>query len=299
MPSAVDILQEKRLKAEGEVKTPGQIVEEQIDEIDKGLPGKKEKVETKKVEVEDNPDDNQDDDDIPPGEEEDEDLDEQELKEARMLYKTLKSKPDEARGLIADLANRMGMPLAKIETKKEEKQVKKILTDRLKDALGPELGFIAEKIGPIFEEALEEERHGLVAVQQAVEVQQLTKESETALSKLAKETNGLSRKFESKMVQLMDKFPSSPEISTEEYIRGIAAIAMGSKLQQVATSKVTGKINRNANDVPGRLASKGSGAQEEPSRVQVPDKKLGTRGAVLFALSQLQNDRMPKAGNRK
>lgn len=299
MPSAVDILQEKRLKAEGEVKTPEQIVEEQIDEIDKGLPGKKEKVETKKVEVEDNPDDNQDDDDIPPGEEEDEDLDEQELKEARMLYKTLKSKPDEARGLIADLANRMGMPLAKIETKKEEKQVKKILTDRLKDALGPELGFIAEKIGPIFEEALEEERHGLVAVQQAVEVQQLTKESETALSKLAKETNGLSRKFESKMVQLMDKFPSSPEISTEEYIRGIAAIAMGSKLQQVATSKVTGKINRNANDVPGRLASKGSGAQEEPSRVQVPDKKLGTRGAVLFALSQLQNDRMPKAGNRK
>lgn len=299
MPSAVDILQEKRLKAEGEVKTPEQIVEEQIDEIDKGLPGKKEKVETKKVEVEDNPDDNPDDDDIPPGEEEDEDLDEQELKEARMLYKTLKSKPDEARGLIADLANRMGMPLAKIETKKEEKQVKKILTDRLKDALGPELGFIAEKIGPIFEEALEEERHGLVAVQQAVEVQQLTKESETALSKLAKETNGLSRKFESKMVQLMDKFPSSPEISTEEYIRGIAAIAMGSKLQQVATSKVTGKINRNANDVPGRLASKGSGAQEEPSRVQVPDKKLGTRGAVLFALSQLQNDRMPKAGNRK
>ena len=293
MPSAVDILQEKRLKAEGEIKTPEQIVEEQIEEIDKGLPSKKVETKGKEVVTEDPIEEDEEE------EEEEDELDEQELKEARMLYKTLKSKPDEARGLIADLANRMGMPLAKVETKAEEKKVKKILTDRLKDALGPELSFIAEKIGPIFEEALEEERQGLVQVHQKLEIDKLTKESEHTLQKLRKETNGLSKQYEGKMVQLMDKFPSSPEISTEEYIRGIAAIAMGSKLQQVATSKVTGKINRNANDVPGRLASKGSGATEEPSVMKVPDKKLGTRGAVLFALSHLQNDRMPKAGNRK
>lgn len=295
MANAVDILQAKRAKEEGTTPSPDEIVAQQIDEIDKGLPGKK--VESPKVEVPDDEEDNDIESDDEPLEE-DEELDEQQLKEARMLYRALQ-KPDEARGLVADLANRLGLPLAKIETKKEEKEVKKILTDRLKEALGPELSFIAEKIGPIFEEALEEERQGLVQVHQTLEVQQLTKESESALNKLAKETNGLSRKFEAKMVQLMDKFPSSPEVSTEEYIRGIAAIAMGNKLVQQATTKVTSKINRNANDVPGRLASKGSGTQEEPSVRTVPDKKLGARGSVLFALSQLQNDRMPKAGNRK
>src|SRR5208282_1445433 len=110
MPSAVDILQEKRLKAEGETKSPDQIVADQIDEIDKGLPPKK--VETKKSDNTDDSSDDQDDiadDDASDNDDGEEDLDEQELKEARMLYKTLKSKPDEARGLIADLANRMGL----------------------------------------------------------------------------------------------------------------------------------------------------------------------------------------------
>ena len=298
MPSAVDILQAKRVKDGDTIQEPASVVEQEIAEIDEKLtkPPKKETV----VVVEDpSPDDDDDDDDdqLPPGED-DEELDEQQLKEARNLYKTLRSGNDQARGLIADLANRMGLPLAQVTTKTEVKEVKKAITDRLKEALGTELGFLAEKIGPVLEQAIAEERQGVAEIQNTLEVQQLTRESETTLNKLAKETNGLSRKYEAKMVQLMDRFPASTDISTEEYIRGIAQIAMGDKLVQRATNKAVQTMVRNSKNAPERLAGKGTGVQEE-TKTQVPDKKLGIKGAVAFALGQLSDNRMPTARNRK
>ena len=301
MPSAVDILQAKRVKEGDTIQEPASIVEQEIAEIDEKLT--KKKVTTKVEETPDSDDssDEQDviaDDDASDSDSGEDDLDEQQLKEARNLYKTLRSGNDQARGLIADLANRMGLPLAQVTTKTEVKEVKKAITDRLKEALGTELGFLAEKIGPVLEQAIAEERQGVAEIQNTLEVQQLTRESETTLNKLAKETNGLSRKYEAKMVQLMDRFPASTDISTEEYIRGIAQIAMGDKLVQRATNKAVQTMVRNSKNAPERLAGKGTGVQEETARV-VPDKKLGIKGAVAFALGQLSDNRMPTARNRK
>lgn len=300
MANAVDILQEKRAKAEGVV-NPQTEIEKVIDEVD----GKVKIKTPAKVEIEDSPledeevdevideaiDENLDEDEI-------DDLDENQIKEARNLYKALLN-PASRGPLVQSLAQQVGINIGAIETKKELKEAKKDITARLKEALGDELGFLAEKIGPVLESVIDEERAEVEEISKTVELRQITRESENALTKLAKETNGLSRKYEDKMVQLMDKFPSSPGISTEEYIRGIAMIAMNGKLTQVASNKLAGKITRNAKDVPGRLTSKGSGAREEPSTFKVPDKKLGTKGAVLFALSHLQNIDMPKATNRR
>lgn len=296
MPSAVELLQAKRVKEGDTIQEPASIVEQEIAEIDEKLtkPPKKETV----VVEDPSPDDDDDGEDDQLSPDDDEELDEQQLKEARNLYKTLRSGNDQARGLIADLANRMGLPLAQVTTKTEVKEVKKAITDRLKEALGTELGFLAEKIGPVLEQAIAEERQGVAEIQNTLEVQQLTRESETTLNKLAKETNGLSRKYEAKMVQLMDRFPASTDISTEEYIRGIAQIAMGDKLVQRATNKAVQTMVRNSKNAPERLAGKGTGVQEETARA-VPDKKLGIKGAVAFALGQLENNRMPTARNRK
>lgn len=296
MPSAVELLQAKRVKEGDTIQEPASIVEQEIAEIDEKLtkPPKKETV----VVEDPSPDDDDDGEDDQLSPDDDEELDEQQLKEARNLYKTLRSGNDQARGLIADLANRMGLPLAQVTTKTEVKEVKKAITDRLKEALGTELGFLAEKIGPVLEQAIAEERQGVAEIQNTLEVQQLTRESETTLNKLAKETNGLSRKYEAKMVQLMDRFPASTDISTEEYIRGIAQIAMGDKLVQRATNKAVQTMVRNSKNAPERLAGKGTGVQEETARA-VPDKKLGIKGAVAFALGQLSDNRMPTARNRK
>jgi hypothetical protein len=301
MPSAVELLQAKRVKEGDTIQDPASVVEQEIAEIDEKLT--KKKVTTKIEETPDSDDssDEQDviaDDDASDSDSGEDDLDEQQLKEARNLYKTLRSGNDQARGLIADLANRMGLPLAQVTTKTEVKEVKKAITDRLKEALGTELGFLAEKIGPVLEQAIAEERQGVAEIQNILEVQQLTRESETTLNKLAKETNGLSRKYEAKMVQLMDRFPASTDISTEEYIRGIAQIAMGDKLVQRATNKAVQTMVRNSKNAPERLAGKGTGVQEE-AKTQVPDKKLGIKGAVAFALGQLSDNRMPTARNRK
>ena len=301
MPSAVELLQAKRVKEGDTIQEPASVVEQEIAEIDEKLT--KKKVTTKVEETSDSADssDEQDvtaDDDTSGRDSDEDDLDEQQLKEARNLYKTLRSGNDQARGLIADLANRMGLPLAQVTTKTEIKEVKKAITDRLKEALGTELGFLAEKIGPVLEQAIAEERQGVAEIQNTLEVQQLTRESETTLNKLAKETNGLSRKYEAKMVQLMDRFPASTDISTEEYIRGIAQIAMGDKLVQRATNKAVQTMVRNSKNAPERLATKGTGVQEE-TKTQVPDKKLGIKGAVAFALGQLSDNRMPTARNRK
>lgn len=301
MPSAVDILQAKRVKDGDTIQDPASVVEQEIAEIDEKLT--KKKVTTKIEETPDSDDssDEQDviaDDDASDSDSGEDDLDEQQLKEARNLYKTLRSGNDQARGLIADLANRMGLPLAQVTTKTEVKEVKKAITDRLKEALGTELGFLAEKIGPVLEQAIAEERQGVAEIQNTLEVQQLTRESETTLNKLAKETNGLSRKYEAKMVQLMDRFPASTDISTEEYIRGIAQIAMGDKLVQRATNKAVQTMVRNSKNAPERLATKGTGVQEE-IKTPVPDKKLGIKGAVAFALGQLSDNRMQTARNRK
>lgn len=298
MANAVDILQAKRAKDEGVV-DPQTELEKVIEEVD-GKVKVKAQPKVEETPLEDEEVDEVVDEAIEENltDEEVDDLDETQIKEARNLYKALLNPA--ARGpLVQALAQQAGVNLGTIETKKELKEAKKDITARLKEALGDELGFLAEKIGPVLESVIDEERAGVEEISKTVELRQITRESENALAKLAKETNGLSRKYEDKMVQLMDKFPSSPGISTEEYIRGIAMIAMNGKLTQIASTKITNKVNRNIKDVPGRLTSKGSGAREEPSAFTGPDKKLGVKGSVLFALSHLQNNSMPKAGNRK
>jgi hypothetical protein len=304
MPSAVDILQAKREKAEGKTETPEQEINKVIEQVDDKIAVKTKKedpivedspIDDEEVDVDETVDDlieeNLDEDEV-------ERLTAQQLKEAKDLYKALLNPA--ARGpLVQALAQQSGLNLSNIETKKEAKVAKKDITARLKEALGDELGFLADKMGPVIESVIEEERQGVEEISKTVELRQIEREAQQTFAKLKKETNGLSTKYEEKMIQLMDKFPSSPGLSTEEYIRGIAMIAMNGKLTQVATQKVVNKIARNAKDVPGRLTSKGSGAREEPSRGAVPDKKLGLKGSVLFALGQLQNSDMPKAANRK
>jgi hypothetical protein len=299
MPSAAELLTEKRIKAEGQAPTPEEIVNSVIDEVDGRVKGKEDessrqpedKEDDLGIEIEEEIQEEDDEDESP------DDLEEQELLEAKNLYKALKN-PASAGPLIAALAQQMGLRLGNVETKKEEAEVKKDITSRLKEALGDELGFLADKMGPVISQVIEEERESVEEVRLSHETRVIQTEAQRTLNALAKETNGLSRKFEDKMVSLMDKFPSSPELSTDEYIRGIAQIAMGSKLTRVAEAKINSKINKNARDVPSRITS-GGGARSEPTTPKVPDKKLGAKGSVLFALGQLQNKDMQQAKNRR
>src|SRR5580693_1571040 len=166
MPSAVDILQAKREKAEGKTETPEQEINKVIEQVDDKIAVKTKKedpivedspIDDEEVDVDETVDDlieeNLDEDEV-------ERLTAQQLKEAKDLYKALLNPA--ARGpLVQALAQQSGLNLSNIETKKEAKVAKKDITARLKEALGDELGFLADKMGPVIESVIEEERQGV------------------------------------------------------------------------------------------------------------------------------------------
>lgn len=225
---------------------------------------------------------------------EEDDLSAEQLLEARKLYKSL-SNPSQARHLVAGFAEQLGLNLA-TATKREVKEAKVSLTDSLKEALG-DFGFLADKIGPVIDKALAEQKEEAEAIGQRLEYATIKKESDLALGRLAKDTKGESRKFESKMVQLMDRFKPAPNQSTEDYIREAYEIVTRGKVKNQVTSAISDKIRKNSKDVPSRLPSSGTHSATEVKNV--PDKKLGTKGAVLFALQNLQaNNALPKSSRK-
>lgn len=217
----------------------------------------------------------------------DEDLPANELIEAKNLYKALRN-PAAAGPLIQALAQQMGMNLNPSSTKQEVKAVKTNITEKLKVALG-EFAFLADKIGPVLDSALDEQKAESQEIEQRLEVKQLQNESQRTLDRLAKETKGESRKFEARMVELMDRFHPAANQTTEDYIREVFQIVSRDKVRTQVTNKLADQINKNRKDVPSRIASSGSGARSDNTRESPPEgKKLGTKGAVLFALSQME-----------
>lgn len=215
-----------------------------------------------------------------------EDLPADQLVEAKNLYKALRN-PASAGPLIQALAQQMGMNLNQSSSRQEVKEVKTNITEKLKVALG-EFAFLAEKIGPVLDQALETQKAESQEIEQRLEVKQLQNESQRTLDRLAKETKGESRKFEAKMVELMDRFHPAANQTTEEYIREVFGIVTRDKVRTQVTNKIADQINKNRKDVPGRIASNGSGARGDSSSAATPEKKLGVKGSVLFALSNLE-----------
>jgi hypothetical protein len=219
-----------------------------------------------------------DDDEI----EQEDDLSEQELAEARNLYKALKD-PGTRSLVLNDLAKAAG--ITPDSTKKEIKEAKKGIEQILKETLGEGYNFMIPTLSKALEQILESEREERTASTQRVEAQVVQQQVDRALDRLARETKGDSRKVEARMVQLMNQFQASPDTDVYTYLQGIYNIATAGRSTKVATQKITEKINKNSKDAFARLPS-ARGTQLPNGKV--PDKKMSLNQSIKWAMDQME-----------
>jgi hypothetical protein len=210
-------------------------------------------------------------------EDENEGLSVEQLKEARNLYKLLSDKSTQTETLRilakeAGILDKDGQPPA---TKKEEKAAIKNTVQILENALGKELAWLAPKLAAAIDEIRGQDQESTKKDIDSLKQSQVAKEVDNAYETLARETKGLSRKFEGKMVGLADKLYPAPGMSTIEYVRHLYTIASATDSGKSNKQRLAEKINRNAKDVPGRLtestATGGNKGIDKSSRASLKD----------------------------
>lgn len=214
-------------------------------------------------------------------------LTEDQIVEAKRIYKALND-PKAGPALVAALAQQNGLLNQPLETKKDIAVAKKGIQEIFKEELGDNYSFLAERLGKAVDKALdtvrEEQREHVAELQ----VQQLTTEVESSLVRLAKEKN-LARnsndfkKLENQIADLMDEYPMGKSGSVDKYIRDMDKLASSGKIRASVEKGTADKIRRNANNVADRLHRTSS----EPSTETLPGKKMGLKASVEWAAAQL------------
>lgn len=214
-----------------------------------------------------------------------EEISEDEIKEAKNLYKLLKD-PATQKDVLRVLASQAGL-LEKVETKQDVKDAKKSVKDILKAKLGDKFDFLTPMLSEALEEILQGERAENAQQLGTVQQTQLNTEVQNVFNKLSSETKGASRQLESKMDALSKKFPPGADISVDEYVRGLYQMA-SSGTAKGNSKQIADRINRNSSDVPGRLASRSTGAGKDSPRNL---GKLNLNQSIAHAMKSLGYDK--------
>jgi hypothetical protein len=197
-------------------------------------------------------------------------LSKSETLQARQLLAALKD-PTKAQVVIDHLVKTSGYKAP--ETKQEVKQVKKALTEQLKDGLGPELAYLADKMGPIFEKFLNEEIEEVQGRNEQrftdAAIERETQVASVAQSELAEElfgTKELPDDFVKTVSSLLDDYSPKQGQTTKSFLKDMLHLAAG-RLGKPITKQVQNrseKIEKNRNDAGSKLAS--DGKQPQPGR---------------------------------
>jgi hypothetical protein len=226
-----------------------------------------------------------------------EDITPEEIAEAKRIYKALKD-PASRQAVIRGMAQQAGiLDQETPTTRKEVVAAKKSAVETLKASLPKDFAFLADALGPGIEKLLEEQREELVGSQtkaiNQINNDRILEQTSKAMTKLSEETKGDSKRYESEMLKLANRFAASPGVSIEEYLRGLYTMASAGKVVAKVKSQMTERINKNAKDVPSRLQSVPELMDRAVPRTKI---KGGIGGAVEFALKQLEAGQTP---NRK
>ena len=262
--------------------------EELQKEVDKSKDKVDDKVNPDPGDVDDNPDpDSEDEPDGSDASQEDE-LDDASKDEALRLYKALKD-PKAGPAVLAALAQQAGLLGRNLpETPKEVATAKKAVKEILKDSLPENMKFLADQLGPAIEEVFKAEREEQQEKFQQIEIQRVEGQVVAAYERLSKETKGESKRLEARMAEIATQISPAPELSVDQYIRFLYQIASNGKGTQVSNTRVVAdRIRRNANDLPGRLRTT-TGSEKQGG---VPEKNLGLKGSINWALSELAKQR--------
>jgi hypothetical protein len=211
--------------------------------------------------------------------------------EARQLLAALRD-PSKAPTVIEFLAKQGGFE--KPETKKEAVQIKKGMVEELKEALGPELEYLADKMGPVFQKYLNDQ-----VVEAQKDIRQRLDQSEVyrneVLADQAQESLGqeyfsgeIPEKLLVRMNNLMDEIHpkvGQPMKAYLERLLVVGAAEEGIQLTKKTLDQVK-KIAKNRTDAPARLASAGTTSPKEGERAAHPNRQMSLLESVQSAIEQ-------------
>lgn len=224
-----------------------------------------------------------------------------EAEEAIKLFRALKD-PESRDTVIELLAKKGGYTKAPPETKAEVKEAKKNLVGRLKESLGTEFEFLADKFAGPIEEFLNEQREeGLKEIKEKFaqdELEKVQTQVGSAISKVATDFFGegaeIPADVQKEMSKFMDKFPISAELTPKEYITDVFQFAVSKLGITKVDKKKEERTKANRSDVGGRLTSASDRGVSTNNRVvEDPSKTLTMtrRQAIQAAMDEISQDK--------
>lgn len=219
-------------------------------------------------------------------------LSKQQVAEARQLFAALRD-PTKSAAVVEFLATKAGF-VRPPETAKEVKEQKKGIVDDLKEALGPELAYLADKMGPVLQKHLEEQ----IEASQVETKQKLSSLEEEKLADIGgKAQDAIGKKYfdgqiPDKLIDAMSKvisdgFNASKGQAIEDYLDEVLTIAAKRTGVQLSAKTKNEKIERNRNDAGSRLASDGSRPNPKVGERTIhPQRQMDLKESINLALEQ-------------
>lgn len=214
----------------------------------------------------------------------DDEIDEAELKEAKNLYKLLKD-PATSKGVLEILAKKAGILDEPSTSKKETTEKVESIQEILREALGKEMAWMADKLAPAIEKIVGKSESAVSERLQAQQQEKITEQTNAAIERLAKETKGDSKKLETQMSALANQYLPGKDTKPYDYLRGLYNMATAARTVNKTKANVADKINRNAANVADRLTPN-AGTDVTPK----PGKK-GLSSAIDQAMAELGQKR--------
>ena len=225
--------------------------------------------------------------------------------EARQLFAGLQD-ATKAPLIIEFLAKNAGYTKEnKPETKAEVKAAAKGMVEELTEALGPELAYLAEKMGPVFEKHLNSKAEEIAKPLQAkldeADLKTLKNEGDRVQEVLATKYFG-AKEFPDNVVQKMAKimedgtYNASPGQVMEDYLENVLFIATG-KLGITLTAKGVSqqkpnqeRVDKSRANAPANLANRAQPAPGEKSIHPSRQQSLSLEDSIHQALEQTKTE---------
>lgn len=217
----------------------------------------------------------------------DDDMSEDDARNAKALYKLL-ADPETRNTTLETLARKAGL-LKGAGKGENNDDAKDTILGILSEALGDDYSFLAKKLAPAMEKLIQKAAGASSGAIQQLAQQQSERDVDQALRDLARDTKGLSRKFEARMGQLADDFPKGQNVTMKKYVQGLFSMANSEK-GGPTKKKIADSINRNRTDLGERLSS-GSGSNRgdrgRENRTPAEGKEPSLREILTGAMEQV------------
>jgi uncharacterized protein YukE len=224
------------------------------------------------------------------------DLTDDEQAEAQKFYRLMKD-PATRILLVKEMAENAGLlkDISPASKPKEIAAAKKSIQETLEEELGPTMKFMVPGLSKARDKILAQEREESQTAISELSQQQVLSETSKVLDKLARETNGASRKFENQMASYIEKYPMANGQDVESYLREMLTLASKGQAKAITTKQINNKIRTAANNVSDRLPRTSSSVGSDA----LPTGKMSLDESVRWAARSLQQQGQKPVAKRK